>query len=125
MEVKPVKGFDRIFTLERCQEEIKQLYKDNNVEKKNFEKFLLAQLTKIENRNETVKHEEPIIYKNEKFYSIRRRAKKNTRVLYYYIKNGNIILLTAFDEKRASDYERAKERAYARLRTLRNNGSLK
>ena len=99
--------------------ELDKLYGKSIDERKNYLKFLFSQLHKIENRDETIEREEPIIYKGMQLYSIRKRMKKNTRVLYYCMKNGKILLLTAFDEKGDSDYERGKERSYNRLKELK------
>ena len=55
----------------------------------------------------------------EKLYSIRHpKTKKNVRVLYTITDDLKVILLTAFLEKSASDYDRAKKTAVNRLKWL-------
>ncbi len=103
MEIQRIEGFKRIYALDQCFKELDHLYKNNKDEKKEYKKFLYSQLSKIENKKEKPRQAEPIVYKQEIFYSIRRRSKKNTRILYYYMDQGNIVLLTAFDEKNKYD----------------------
>ena len=98
--------------------ELSKLFGKSKDEEYNYRKFLQAQLHKIDNRDDTINREEPIIYKGVALYSIRKPMKKNTRVLYFCMKNGKVLLLTAFDEKGDNDYERGKERAYNRLKKL-------
>ena len=58
-------------------------------------------------------------HKKEKLYSIRHpKTKKNVRVLYTITDDLKVILLTAFLEKSASDYDRAKKTAINRLKWL-------
>lgn len=118
MEVVHLDDFNRIKCLDVFEDELNKLFSKSIPEKKNYLKFLYAELHKIVNRRETIQREEPINYKDITLYSIRKRAQKNTRVLYFYMKDDNIILLTAFDEKNKSDYDNANERAYRRLKNL-------
>lgn len=118
MVIKPVEEFERVETLDVFFDELFKLYNKSEEEKKKYMKFLFAELHKIENRTEKSYRAEPICYKGIKLYSIRKRMKKNTRVLYYYKKDDRVLLVTAFDENNESDYENAKERAYRRLKTL-------
>ena len=56
----------------------------------------------------------------ESFYSIRHpETKKNVRVIYTIVK-GKVILLTAFLEKNAGDYQKAINLAKNRMKWLRN-----
>lgn len=118
MEVVHLDDFNRIKCLDVFYDELNKLFSKSIPEKKKYLKFLYAELHKIDNRKETIQREEPINYKDITLYSIRKRAQKNTRVLYFYMENDNIILLTAFDEKNKSDYDNANERAYRRLKNL-------
>lgn len=118
LEIVPLKGFSRIDIADCFEDELKKLFKKSNDDYKKYMKFFSAQLHKIENREENIKTEEPIKYKDITLYSIRKNMKKNTRVLYFYYSGNRIILLTAFDEKDKSDYEKGKERAYKRLKKL-------
>lgn len=118
MEVVHLDDFNRIKCLDVFEDELNKLFSKSIPEKKKYLKFLYAELHKIDNRKETIQREEPINYKDITLYSIRKRAQKNTRVLYFYMKDDNIILLTAFDEKNKSDYDNANERAYRRLKNL-------
>lgn len=118
MEIVHFDEFNRITYLDVFEDELNKLYSKSIQEKTKYLKFLFAELHKIDNRNETINREEPINYKGINLFSIRKRFKKNTRVLYFYMKDDNIILLTAFDEKNKSDYDNAKERSYRRLKKL-------
>lgn len=118
MEVVHLDDFNRIKCLDVFEDELNKLFSKSIPEKKKYLKFLYAELHKIDNRKETIQREEPINYKDITLYSIRKRAQKNTRVLYFYMEDDNIILLTAFDEKNKSDYDNANERAYRRLKNL-------
>ena len=118
MEVVHLDDFNRIKCLDVFEDELNKLFSKSIPEKKKYLKFLYAELHKIDNRKETIQREEPINYKDITLYSIRKRAQKNTRVLYFYMEDDNIILLTAFDEKNKSDYDNANERAYKRLKNL-------
>ena len=118
MEVVHLDDFNRIKCLDVFYDELNKLFSKSIPEKKKYLKFLYAELHKIDNRKETIQREEPINYKDITLYSIRKRAQKNTRVLYFYMEDDNIILLTAFDEKNKSDYDNANERAYKRLKNL-------
>lgn len=118
MEVVHLDDFNRIKCLDVFYDELNKLFSKSIPEKKKYLKFLYAELHKIDNRKETIQREEPINYKDITLYSIRKRAQKNTRVLYFYMENDNIILLTAFDEKNKADYDNANERAYRRLKNL-------
>lgn len=118
MNVKSLDGYERIDIVEPFENELNKLYTKNQKEKHDYLKFLQEELHKIENRNEHINRAEPIQYKDVTLYSIRKRMKKNTRVLYYYMKNNRILLLTAFVEKNDSDYENGKKRAYSRLKSL-------
>lgn len=118
MEVVHLDDFNRIKCLDVFEDELNKLFSKSIPEKKKYLNFLYAELHKIDNRTETIQREEPINYKDITLYSIRKRAQKNTRVLYFYMKDDNIILLTAFDEKNKSDYDNANERAYRRLKNL-------
>lgn len=118
MDVVHLDDFNRIKCLDVFEDELNKLFSKSIPEKKKYLKFLYAELHKIDNRKETIQREEPINYKDITLYSIRKRAQKNTRVLYFYMKDDNIILLTAFDEKNKSDYDNANERAYRRLKNL-------
>ncbi|MBE6748372.1 MAG: hypothetical protein E7557_03985 [Ruminococcaceae bacterium] len=118
LEVVHLDDFNRIKCLDIFEDELNKLFSKSIPEKKKYLKFLFAELHKIDNRRETIQREEPINYKDITLYSIRKRSQKNTRVLYFYMKDDNIILLTAFDEKNKSDYDNANERAYRRLKNL-------
>lgn len=118
MEVERYEDFNRIHYVDVFNDEVSKLFSKSKKDLINYTNFLYAELQKIDNREETIVREEPISYRGINFFSIRKRMKKNTRVLYYYMKDNNIILLTAFDEKRKSDYENAKMRAYDRLKEL-------
>ncbi len=118
MQIELIKDFFRIYAVDCLLDEIEKLFNKSETEKNKYLKFLYAQLHKIEYRRETVNFAEPIKYKDTVFYSIRKPAKKNTRVLYFYMKDDRIVLLTAFDEKGSSDYEKAKKKAYNRIKNI-------
>lgn len=114
-------GYNRIYYLNAVNKEINNIYKDNAKSKNEYLNFLQAELHKIDNKEDLPHREEPIKYKGELLYSIRKRTKKNTRILYFYYSSKNeIILLTAFDENNASDYDNAKRTAYNRLKNCKS-----
>lgn len=121
MQLCKLDEFNRVYFLDSFQSDLDKLYKKNQKEKKEYMFFLFAQLSKIEHRNENIKHVEPIEYKDVTFHCIRKKTKKNTRVLYYYLDDNKIVLLTAFNEKNKSDYDRGKELAYNRLKKIKND----
>ena len=118
LEIIKLDDFDRIVYLDSFQKELQKLYSKSQDEYKKYLNFLYSELHKIDNRSDTINREEPIIYNGIPLYSIRKKMKKNTRVLYYYMKDNRVILLTAFDEKNRSDYETGKAKAYNRLKIL-------
>lgn len=118
MQYGPINEFERIMAVDVFMPELFKLFGKSKQELKKYLVFLNAQLNKIDNRETIINREEPINYKEINLYSIRKPMKKNTRVLYYYMQNDKIILLTAFDEKNESDYENGKRRAYNRLKSL-------
>ncbi len=119
LEIVPVEGFNRIMAIDSFDDELSKLFKKSTPELKKYLIFLHKQLHKIDNRTTIINREEPISYKGINLYAIRKRMKKNTRVLYFYMQNEKIVLLTAFDEKNSSDYDNGKERAYNRLKQLK------
>lgn len=118
LNVVNVPGFSRIDAVDIFYNEIEKLYSKNKQAKKEYLKFLNAELHKIDNRTNVINREEPIKYKGVTLYAIRKPMKKNTRILYYYMQNDRIVLLTVFDEKNDSDYDNAKKRAWSRLKLL-------
>ncbi len=118
MEIIPLAGFSRIDAIDIFEDELKNLFGKDKYGFKNYQKFLYAQLNMIENRNEKPNRSECITYKNINLYSIRKPQKKNTRVLYYYMRNNRIILLSAFVENTHASYEHGKKQAYSRLKNL-------
>ena len=118
MEIVSLDDFERIYSVDVFEKEVTKLFSKSTADYYRYIDFLHSELHKISNRKETTNREEPITYKDATLYSIKKRMKKNTRVLYYYMKDDNIILLTAFDEKNKSDYDNGKVRAYNRLKNL-------
>ena len=119
LEVVKLPEFTRISAIDIFENEVDKLFNKSTDEKKKYFNFLYAELIKIDNRCGTIAREEPITYKGYNLYSIRKKMKKNTRVLYYCCENNTIILLTAFDEKGKDDYERGKQKALKRLKKLK------
>ncbi len=87
-----------------------------------YQKWLIGKLCVLEElREEAVRLRDFEVLEgtSPKLYSIRYpKSKQNLRVIYTYLEDGEILLLTAFKEKSSSDYDRHIRLAKRRIKAL-------
>lgn len=119
MDIIKSKDFNKIYECVAFSGELQKLFKKHPHAYKEYAAFLFAALKMLDTA------EDPPIYgKFEKLkcktplYSLRYKREKNVRVLYFWCEEGQVILLTAFEEKEKSDYTEAIRRSEKRLKSL-------
>lgn len=125
MDIVKLDSFSHIYTVDCFEKEFKKATKEtitSNPPYPKFQKILIGKLEVLDREGK-----DAIIYKafeklsqsDPPLYSIRfLKNEKNLRVLYTFADNDNIILLTVFQEKSSSDYERNQKLAQKRWKEL-------
>ncbi len=120
MDILKLRQYSSIYSVDCFAKEFKGMFDTSSL--KRYQDWLSKILFRIDER-------ERIPIKLEKLtpelYSIRHpRSKCNPRVVLAYMDSGkNIILLTAFKEKTASDYRLGIDRANGRIKQLKEDSS--
>ena len=117
--------FSKIYEVECFQKEFNKMTKEKLAIKPpypRYQKWLISSLTILEEHGKNainLENFEQLENVKPNIYSIRYpKSKLNPRVLYVYLDEGNILLLTAFKEERKSDYTRNVKMVKKRLKSL-------
>ncbi|HHU72180.1 MAG TPA: hypothetical protein GXZ21_09130 [Clostridiales bacterium] len=125
MDIVKNSMFSKIYEVDCFQKEFKKMTKEKLAIKPpypRYQKWLIASLTILEEYGKdaiNLENFEQLESVKPSIYSIRYpKSKLNPRVLYVYLENGDILLLTAFKEERKSDYTRNIKMVKKRLKAL-------
>jgi len=117
--------FTNVYEVDCFQKEFQDLTKEKLTIKPPFpryQKWLIGSLAILEEQGMEaikLKNFEQLENTKPKLYSIRySHSKLNSRVIYVFTDEGEILLLVSFKEKRKSDYNRNIELAHKRLKLL-------
>ena len=125
LEKLDIEGLNDIYALDVIRKEFEKAVTEQwkeNPPWQRYQKKLLQDLAVLDEEKEKAidfpQYEK--LSGEERFYSIRHpETKKNVRVIYM-IAEGKVILLTAFLEKNAGDYQKAINLAKNRMKWLRS-----
>lgn len=125
MEIVKNAMFSKVYEVDCFKKEFKEMTKEKfsiSPPFQRYQKWLIGSLTILEEQGLEVlklKNFEQLENVKPNIYSIRYpNSKINPRVLYVYLKEGEILLLAAFKEKNKSDYNRNIKMAQQRLKLL-------
>lgn len=121
-----IKKFDinqlkRVFYVNTFEKDLKKQFAKSNAELTEYYKYLLANLTVLDEAATppTEGNFEKLTLDNYNIYRLKSPSKrKNVRVLYFYLENDNIILLSAFQEKNKSDYKNNINKAVETIKNI-------
>lgn len=120
MEVVKLKDYNNIYAVDSFDSEYKSLFAKSKSDYSHYLKKLRFNLSILDKElKKAIQYQQFEQLENTNIYSIRHVSVINPRVIYAYIDEaGKVILLTAFKEKNASDYERGIKQAKQRLKQL-------
>lgn len=121
MELIQLKEYNNIYAVAPFREEFKDLFGKSQNEYKVCQQKLAVNLRILDQigLQQALTYPQFEKLENEGLYSIRYVSKNNPRVIFAHISEyGRIILLTAFKEKRDSDYRKALKKAKDRMKEL-------
>ena len=124
MGIIKLDGFERIYAVEQFPKEWEKLFKKQHKKRIAADDWLANNLALLDENAalqtmQNHEHYEPVISSHPQLYSIHNKSELNQRVLYYIITEKNeVLLLTAFIEKKKSDYDLATQRAENRIKHL-------
>lgn len=129
MDIVKNNMFSQIYEVDCFQKEFKEMSDEKFVFEPpypRYQKWLIGKLRVLEEfKEEAIKLRdfEYLEGTSPKLYSIRYpKSKLNPRVIYAYLDEGEILLLTAFKEKNSSDYDRHIKLAQRRIKVLEREG---
>ena len=116
MNIQKLAGFDRIYQAECFPDEVNKMFGKSTGEKKRYMKWLYTWLSVLDSDGMNALNLEQFEYlkgtSNPNLYAIRHpHSQINERYIFVYADEESSILLTAFKEKNASDYQLAIRRA--------------
>jgi hypothetical protein len=115
-EIQKLIGFNRIYQAECFPDEVDKMFGKSTGDKKRYLKWLYTWLSILDSDGMSVMNLEQFEQlkgtSNPNLYAIRHpRSQINERYIYIYADEESAILLTAFKEKDAADYQSAITRA--------------
>jgi len=116
LNIQKLAGFDRIYQAECFPDEVNKMFGKSTGEKKRYMKWLYTWLSVLDSDGMNALNLEQFEYlkgtSNPNLYAIRHpHSQINERYIFVYADEESSILLTAFKEKNASDYQLAIRRA--------------
>jgi len=116
LEIQKLLGFDRIYQAECFPGEVKSMFEKSTGDMERYMKWLYTWLSVLDSDGMSALNLEQFEYlkgtNNPNLYSIRHpHSQINERYIYVYADGESVILLTAFKEKNARDYQSAITRA--------------
>lgn len=120
MEIVKLTGYTNIYAVDPFQEEYRSLFGKSRTEYIHCLKKLETNLRILDQAGlqQALTYIQFEKLENEDLYSIRYVGKSNPRVIFASVVKGRIILLSAFKEKRDSDYQNAIRKAKERRKEL-------
>lgn len=120
MEIIKLKDYKNIYAVDSFSSEYQSLFGKSKGLYNQYLKKLRFNLSILDKEmKKAIQYQQFEQLENSNLYSIRHVSVINPRVVYAYIDDdGKVILLSAFKEKNASDYDRGMKQAEQRLKQL-------